>query len=202
MPGDVRPLKLHVELASRCGAWGEARRILARLLEHLPGDPATEARFRTVAALADTGKTVDQALREVEKTGHLAGEDGPTEPRTSATNKSIRPLLKRLIQEDGVEAAFFVRGATALVQGKKGATAERTARGVRDIVSSCRTAARKLGLGQAHEVRIEGEFGTLLVAPSEQGSGALWCLGGITRRHDECLRELAGAALNTPEEEA
>ena len=192
LPQDARPLKLRLQLSSRCGAWSEARRALARLLELCPGDPHLEARFRTVLTLSETSRSVDQALRDVEKSGRFADEE--SEADRGSTSGSVRPMLQLLARESGVQAAFYVRGATALVQGPKGATAERTARGVREIVGSCRTAARRLGLGQAHEVRIEGDFGTLLVAPGELGAAALWCVADVTRRHEEGLRELAGAA--------
>lgn len=200
LPGDPRPIRLELELASHCGAWTEARRALARLLELSPGDPTLEARFRTVVTLAQKSKTLDQALRDVEKSGCLADEPRPIDGVASGAEESqgsaggVRPMLQALARENGVQAAFYVRGGTALVQGPKGATAERTARGVREIVSSCRTAARRLGLGQAQEVRLEGSFGTLLVAPGEIGSGALWCVGGVTRRQEEGLRDLASLA--------
>lgn len=197
---DARPLRLHLQLASRVGAWADARRSLARLLEILPGDPNLEARFRTVLSLADGSKTFDQALRDVERSGRLV-DDEPEAERAN-TGASVRPMLQSLAREPGVQAAFYVRGGTALVQGPKGATAERTARGVREIVGSCRTAARRLGLGQAFEVRVEGSFGTLLVAPGELGSGALWCTGDITRQHEEALRDLAGLAAQAEEIEA
>jgi hypothetical protein len=193
MPADPRPLRLELTIASRCGAWAEVRRCLARLLELTPGEPALEARFRTVMSLSATSKTFEQALREVERSGRFA--DDEPESDSGAASGNIRPMLQTLAREPGVRAAFYVRGATALVQGPKGATAERTARGVREVVQSCRTAARRLGLGQATEVRLEGDFGTLLVAPGELGSGALWCSGKeVTRRHEQALRDLAGAA--------
>ncbi|MBL8861801.1 MAG: hypothetical protein JNK02_07285 [Planctomycetes bacterium] len=192
LPNDPRPLRLFLQIASRIGAWGEARRALARLLEHCPGDPTLEARFRTVAALAEGSKTIEQALREVERTGRLA-DDAP-DRKEGSENVSVRPMLQSLVQEPGVQAAFFARGATALVQGPKGATAERTARGVREVVSGCRAAARKLGLGAAQSARLEGDFGTLVLVIGEQGSSALWCDGSANSRHEERLRQLAGAA--------
>lgn len=193
MPADPQPLRLQLQIASRCGAWGEARRSLAHLLELTPGDPGLEARFRTVMTLSESAKTLDQALRDVEKSGRLA-DDEPDNERPGAAG-NVRPMLQLLAREPGVRAAFYVRGGTALVQGPKGATADRAARGVREVVMCCRTAARRLGLGQATEVRLEGEFGTLLVSPGELGSGALWCDGGtITRRHEQGLRDLAGIA--------
>lgn len=193
LPMDPRPLRLRVTLASRCGAWQDARRALARLLELYPGDPTLEARFRTVVTLAETGPTVERALREVERSGRLV-DDEQAQPQQHVSARSIRPMLQNILREPGVQAAFYVRGGTALVQGPRGATAERTARGVREIVTQCRTAARRLGLGQALEVRIEGDFGTLMVVPGDVGSGALWCAGPSTHRHDEALRDLAAIA--------
>jgi len=104
---------------------------------------------------------------------------------------SIRPLLQALACEPGVQAALYARGATALVQGPKGATAERTARSVREVVLKSRTAARRLGLGQVQEVQLEGEFGTLLIAPGELGAGAVWCAGSALPR--EALFDLVAA---------
>ncbi|MFN0242777.1 MAG: tetratricopeptide repeat protein [Planctomycetota bacterium] len=204
IPSDARPIQLELDIASHCGAWTEARRALARLLEITPGDPVLEARFRTVANLAQNTKTMEQALREVERSGRLVDEPqeanvNASEDSERATAGSVRPMLQSLTREAGVQAAFYVRGGTALVQGPKGATAERTARGVREIVQSCKSAARRLGLGQAQEVRLEGSFGTLLVAPGELGSGALWCVGPVTRRHEEGLRDLAGLASKAQE---
>jgi hypothetical protein len=193
MPGDPRALRLQLQIASRCGAWQEARRAVAHLLELTPGEPALEARFRTVVTLSESAKTLDQALRDVEKSGRFADDEPESERPGAAGN--VRPMLQTLSREPGVRAAFYVRGGTALVQGPKGATADRAARGVREVVMCCRTAARRLGLGQATEVRLEGDFGTLLVAPGELGSGALWCDGGpVTRRHEQGLRDLAGIA--------
>jgi hypothetical protein len=83
------------------------------------------------------------------------------------------------------------------VQGPKGPTAERTARTVREILHASRSAARRLGLGQTSEVRLEGDFGTLLAIPGELGAGALWIAGEVTRRHEEGLRDLAAAATST-----
>lgn len=192
LPGDPRPVRLFLQLASRIGAWADARRAIARLLEHFPGDPALEARFRTVVALADGAKNVEHALREVERTGRLV--DDEPERKEPVETGGVRPLLQSLVREPGVQAAFFARGSTALVQGPKGATAERTARGVREVVTGCRSAARKLGLGAAQSARLEGDFGTLMLVIGEQGSSALWCDGPGNHRHEERLRQLSTAA--------
>jgi tetratricopeptide (TPR) repeat protein len=197
LTGDERPHRLRLQLASRSGAWLEARRALARLLELHPGDPALEARFRNVATLAEKGRTVDQALREVEKSGRLVDEE-PTDEKQPAGG-DVRPVLQALGKEPGVKAAFYVRGATALVQGPKGPTADRMARGVREVVSSCRSAARRLGLGQATEVTLEGEFGTLYLRPEESASAAIWCEGQLSRRHEDGVRDLLGKSCSEAE---
>ncbi|MBL8856888.1 MAG: hypothetical protein JNL28_00060 [Planctomycetes bacterium] len=200
LPGDPRPLRLHLQLVQRCGAWGDARAALTKLLEHFPGDPSLEARYRTIDALSENSKTFEQALREVEKTGRLADEE-PESARPTGSPASIRPLLQSMLQQESVQAAFFVRGATALVQGPKGATAERLARGVREIVMNSKTTSRKLGLGAAREVRVDGAFGTLLLAPGEYGSGAVWCDREPTRQHEQSLRDLAVASGDRTENE-
>jgi tetratricopeptide (TPR) repeat protein len=208
LPEDVRPLDLHAQLAARAGVWGEARKDLARLLELQPGNPILESRFRMAIAMFEGPKTVDQALREVERTGRLADEPrDTTAPKTSPSASPeaeesgtapalARPLLQAIARVPGVQAAFFLRGSTALVQGPKGPTAERTARTVREILHASRGAARRLGLGQTNEVRLEGEFGTLLAIPGELGAGALWIAGEVSRRHEEGLRDLAAAATS------
>ena len=204
MPGQDGPLRLQLELYSRIGAWAEARRVLARLLELVPGDQHLEARFRSVDALSAQSKSVEQALRAVEKSGRFSDEQGEVEAAASASpneRSAVRPLLQALSREQGVQAAFFVRGATALVQGPRGYTAERTARGVREILAASRSAARKLGLGQASEMRFEGGFGCLVIAPGELGAGAVWASNEqLSRRSEEALRDLAGIASQAREE--
>jgi tetratricopeptide (TPR) repeat protein len=190
VPTDPRPIRLRVALTSRCGAWQDARRGLARLLELFPGDPALEARFRTVVTLAENSRPLDQALREIERSGRLV--DDETGDGSRVSSRTIRPALQSLTTEPGVQAAFYVRGGTALVQGPRGPTAERAARSVREVVTLCRTASRRMGLGTPFEVRVEGDFGTLLIAPGEVASGALWARGPVSHRHELALRELAG----------
>lgn len=193
MPSDERPLRLMLEILCRVGAWSDARRVLARLLELCPGEPYLEARFRTVAALVGRSKELEACLRDVEKTGRFADEaEENTSNAPQNAGLTVRPLLQALTREKGVLASFYVRGQTALVQGPRGYTAERTARGVGEILSTSRTAGRKLGLGQALEVRLEGSFGSLVLSPGEMGAGAVWIEGTqLTRRMEQGLQDLA-----------
>ena len=101
-------------------------------------------------------------------------------------------VLHELARQPDVQAALYVRGATALVQGPKGATAERTARTVQTILSASRSAARRLGLGQVFQVQLEGPFGTLSIAPGEQDAGAILCSGPLGRAREEALLGMAG----------
>lgn len=200
LPGDKRPLRLMLELTSRAGAWQNARSAIARLLELTPGDPALEARFRTVMSLAERSGDFDHALRAVERSGRLADEDPEAERR--ATSGSVRPMLQELAAQDGVRGAFYVRGGTALVQGPRGATAERTARGVREVIQATRTAARRLGLGQPEEIRAEGDFGTLLARPGASGAGALWTTDSPTNKQTAMLDDVTATAQSNLEEQS
>ena len=200
LPEDERVWRLQLAFTSRIGAWSDARRAAAKLLEILPGDPALEARYRALGSAGDGPGSIDKALREVERFGKLA--DDQADPSTAVTNSAaIRPLLRTLGTEPGVLAALYTRGATALVQGPRGATAERTARSVREIVQHSRAATRRLGLGQTLEVVLEGGFGSLAVVPGDQGASALWSEAPITARQRRSLADLVGAVANTREEE-
>jgi tetratricopeptide (TPR) repeat protein len=200
-PTDMRPARLQLSIYSRCGAWNEARTCLARLLELYPGDPALEARFRTVASLAEKSRSLDSALREVERTGNFV-DDESDDDRAQNAASSVRPVLQSIASEPGVRGAFYVRGATALVQGPKGATAERQARGVRELVSSSRSAARRLGLGQPLEVSFEGDFGALHINPGSVGAAAIWTERQPSRKHLEALASLSRFENQSPEVEA
>ena len=81
-------------------------------------------------------------------------------------------------------------------------TADRMARGVREVVGSCRTAARRLGLGQAIEVTLEGDFGTLQLRPDESASAAVWCAGEVGRNHEAGLRDILARSGTGPEVDA
>jgi tetratricopeptide (TPR) repeat protein len=193
---DPRPLRMRLQLYTAVGAWRDARRIVSQLLEIDPGDPALEARFRTLNTMAERAPSFDAALREVERSGRLADEVGDRGGEVATSSTTIRPRLQALAAEDGVEAALFQRGATALVQGQKGATAERTARAVREVVAKSQTAARRLGLGHAQQIELEGSFGRLTVQPNEVGYAALWSAGPVSERHRTQLAELIGASEN------
>lgn len=196
LPDDIRPLLLQEEIATRIGAWKEARTCLQRLLELVPGAPEIEARFRRVKALSEGAKALDRALTDVERSGRFASEE-PEQARAQQ-DVSVRPMLQELGAQEEVRAAVYLRGATALVQGPRGATAERTARCVREIVVEARSSARRMRLGQPSSVLLEGEFGSLLLSPGEQGTSALWCQGEIKHRHEELLRDLSDKAVIGP----
>lgn len=197
MPGDERPLRGRLELASRCGAWLDVRTTVARLLELHPGDPQLEGRFRSVCSLAERSPGVEQALRQVELTGRFVDDEQENEQGPAV--RSVRPELQGLTAEAGVKAAFYVRGGTALVQGPKGATAERMARSVRELVGAARMSARRLGLGRALDLRIEGSFGTVLLAAGDVGGAALWCEGSVPPRLEQRVTELSRVVTNAKE---
>jgi tetratricopeptide (TPR) repeat protein len=191
MPGDPEPLELRLELYTRIGAWAEAHTLVARLLERNPGDPHLEERYRTLGTMMDNSPTVDRALRTVEKTGRLMDEEQGGAGNAAIDSRSIRPRLRELQALEGVHAAIYTRGSTALVQGPKGATAERTARAAREVVTRSRAAARRLGLGQAHEIEIEGDFGHLVAVPGALGAAAIWSNAPLRDRERRALAALA-----------
>lgn len=198
---DARTWRLRLELCAAIGAWREARRAAARLLELDPGDPDLEVQFRTFDARSSESVEIREALREVERTGRLQNESRNDSARAQASlTRDVRPALRSLAHEQDVRAALYLRGATALVQGPKGATAERTARQVREVVQSTRTIARRLGLGLVNELRLEGDFGTLLVSTTEADAAVLWTCDAPSSAHERALADLSGWAPAAEEE--
>lgn len=195
---DPRTWTLRVDLASRIGAWAEAHRAASMLLELAPGDPVFEGRFRRLATLKHGSPDIDQALREVERTGRLTDDDQRNAKR-DVVQRDVRPQLQQVASEPGVHAAVYLRGSTALVQGPRGATAERTARAVRRIAKTGRAAARRLGLGQVSSVSLEGNFGTIAVVTGDTDAGAIWCSGKLSRARERTLQNLAGVDGDTEE---
>jgi len=151
-----------------------------------------EGRFRVVHARCDKSKELMRGLSDVERSGSFA--DDEEDHHSNSSSFAVRPMLKELGADSDVRAAVYLRGGTALVQGPRGATAERTARTVRELVKSSRATARRIGLGQPVEVLLEGEFGSLLLSPGEQSTSALWCSGSVKRKHEELLKNLSGMA--------
>jgi len=190
LPHDLRPLRAKLDFLTRIGAWKDARDCAARCLSVEPGTLELEGRYRTLSARAEGSPSFERALHEVERSGRLPGEDDGEGAR--ATTGSVQALLRELAGQADVQAALYVRGSTALVQGPKGATAERTARSVQTILSGSRSAARRLGLGQVFQIQLEGSFGTLSIAPGEQDAGALLCSGPLGRAREEALLGMAG----------
>lgn len=190
LPRDKRPLRLQFEIARRCGAWEDARRALARLLELMPGNPLLEARFRRVLANCAHSKPLQRALVDVERSGQFL--DDEPEEAGSFDRESLRPALKRLASSPEVHVAFFLRGNTALVQGARGPTADRTARAVREVLQVSQASARRMALGRALEIRVEGSFGALTLKPGSRGASAAWTSNRPQGEVRAMLDELSG----------
>lgn len=190
-PRDVEGLRMRLRLATRLGAWDEARRATQELLEQLPGDPVLEARFRSLESMGEGGPKLDRAMLQVESSGLFADESG--DPQDGIDDVDVRPVLRELARRSEVRAAMYLKGSTMLVQGPRGATAERHARVVKSILGTSRTSSRRLGLGQVHQVQIEGDFGTLAISPGEMDASALWVEGTISKQLLDALEGISGA---------
>lgn len=193
LPLDPRPWRARAELCAKVGAWGEARAAVGRLLELAPGDAALEARHRTLGALAVGAKGLEAALREVELGGRFSDE--VEEAASDDVGSTALPqLLARAAALPGARAVCVLRGATALLSGEKGASAERSARGLRDSLSASRAFARKLGLGALREVRLEHDDGATMCECGEVASVAMRLSGAPGAEHKSAILELARAA--------
>jgi tetratricopeptide (TPR) repeat protein len=200
LPRDVRVWRLTLRLTVAIGAWGEARTAAQRVLDLEPGDPQTEALHRRLASMVEGAPDVDRALIHVQQSGRLVEAGDPRDQRATPSAE-VRPLMKELTSRDGVNATVYVRGSTALVQGLRGATAERAARSVRSMVSSARATARGMGLGHVSELEMTGDFGSMVVAAGELDAGALWYAGPVGPSERRSLMDMVGAGAGRTQEQ-
>ncbi|MFT7539563.1 MAG: tetratricopeptide (TPR) repeat protein [Gammaproteobacteria bacterium] len=199
-PRDVEGLRLRLKLCTRLGAWDDARKAVQELLEQLPGDPLLEARFRSLQAMGVCDVKIDRAMLEVESTGFFADESNGSPDQ--GADIDVRPVLRDIARRPEVQAAMYLKGSTMLVQGPRGATAERHARVVKSVLGCSRTTGRRLGLGQIVQVQLEGDFGTLAISPGEMDAGALWVTGRISSSLLATLGGITSGTLSDSQEVA
>lgn len=202
-PGDGRELRLRLRFASRIGAFAEAKRAAERLLSLAPGDRDLEAQYRALSEKGDNSPTFERALHRVEQTGRFADDSGTgNRPKIGPPVGDVRGQLRKLTAKPSVNGAIYLRGDTALVQGWKGASAERMARGLRAVMRSSRHAARRLGFGAIRKIELEGDFGAFSVLPGSIDAGGVWCEGRPGPEVEQMLGGLSGIANGELEEAA
>ncbi|MDA0947057.1 MAG: hypothetical protein O2799_00980 [Planctomycetota bacterium] len=175
--GDGMAHEVCAELARMVGAHAAERAALARLIEAQPGQPELEARYREALACVGGPASFSAALEAVTRGGvvtPLSSSYSQEREVEAATLAGVRPRLKELLAGSQAAFASFHRGGTALVQGATGPTADRTARGVRDLVRAGRDGARRLGLGPVRGIRVLGAHGDLAVRSSSRTAAAAW----------------------------
>jgi hypothetical protein len=196
--GDGLAHEVRAELARMVGAHAAERAALARLIEASPGQPELEARYREALARVGGQGTFTAALDAVTR-GGVVTPRSPSHPQEreveAATLAGVRPRLKELVTTSQAAFASFHRGGTALVQGASGPTADRTARGVRDLVRAGRDGARRLGLGPVRGVRVLGAHGDLAVRISSSTAAGVWSRGQLGPRELSELEALAEQAV-------
>ena len=77
--------------------------------------------------------------------------------------------------------------------------ADRSARAVRDILTTSRSSSRKLLLGTPVEVRCEGGGGSLVLKSGDEGTAAVWAARSLTGTSRRLMSELSSGF---PAEEA
>jgi len=190
----LEPLRLELRFMLAIGAFGRARDVVAELLDHQPGDAELEARYRALEGPAATAPEPRRALARVEESGRLATDRAET---GALQSEDIRPALQRLAAAPGCGASVFLRGSTALIQGPRGATAQRTARGMKNALKAARTVSRRLDLGPLRELEIEGDFGQLVGEVGERDAALGWFRREVQPAERERLRDLSGAQPST-----
>lgn len=194
MPRDSRPLRLMQALWMDLGMFAEARSATAELLQMLPGDVQLEQDFRWLKSQPDQGLDSSRALAEAESRG--LDQRASVKPRGEQSPRDVREELRALADDAGVRAALYLRGSTALIQGPRGATAERCARAIKHTLQSSRGAALRLGLGQLESVHVSGDFGNLEYLCGRGDAAALWSEVPVNDRQRAEMADLTGAQVD------
>lgn len=193
MPRDSRPLRAQQGLWIELRLFKEAKAATAELLQMLPGDVQLEQEFRWLKSQPEVPMDVARALAEAEASG-LHVRESQSSPAENGP-RDVREELRGLTEAPGVRAALYLRGSTALIQGPRGATAERCARAIKNTLQSSRAASLRLGLGQLETVHVSGDFGTLEYLCGRGDAAALWSEQRITERQRADLADLTGSQL-------
>jgi tetratricopeptide (TPR) repeat protein len=193
MPRDPRPLRAQRGLWMELRLFKEAKAATAELLQMLPGDVQLEQEYRWLKSQPEEPLDVAHALVEAEARGLEVHESQRT--RGESGPRDVREELRALADAPGVRAALYLRGSTALIQGPRGATAERCARAIKHTLQSSRSAALRLGLGQLETVHVTGDFGTLEYLCGRGDAAALWSEQRVTEAQRRDLADLTGSQL-------
>ena len=163
---------------SRIGAWAEARTLVARLLELMPGDPhARGALPRARRSLRTARRRSSRRCATVEKTGRLVDEERrgrrrgrdrqPLHPPAAARSCVLRGRARGDLRARRDRPRPGAEGRDRRAHGA------RRARDRLEVPHRGAPARARRG----HEVGIEGGFGTLL-----GGAGGSWARGPSGRR--------------------
>ena len=193
LPRDPRPLRVQQGLWIELRLLKGAEAATAELLQMLPGDVQLEQEYRWLKSQPDDQMDVSRALAEAEARGLRPREVEAA--RVENAPRDLREELRTLTQRQGVRAALYLRGSTALIQGPRGATAERCARAIKNTLQSARAASLRLGLGQLETVHVSGDFGTLEYLCGRGDAAALWSEQRINDRQRSELADLTGSQL-------
>ena len=190
LPGTSAPCACSSRSPGAAGPWEDARWALARLLELMPGNPLLEARFRRVLANCAHSKPLQRAARR-------RGADRSVPGRRGGGGRGLR---SRVPATDAQAAGVGARGSRGVLPSwQHGSRARRSSRrptaqrAVREVLQVSRASARRMALGRALEIRVEGSFGALTLMPGSLGASAAW--SSHSPRGDarpRCSRSLSG----------
>lgn len=176
-PADPQARRLLAELLYRIGAVRVAQRHLRELLAHDAGNQQIAALLAYVSTLEDHGDDLQGLLAEVEQHGSLRHPPMPTRPPTGDDGglAGVRDGLSHVAEMPGVSKAAFIRGAKALVKGAIRDGRDPFLRSARVIARSAHRFARKVDIGSATKMIVEGPFGRICVCVYGEVLAAALC---------------------------
>ncbi|MFQ5505473.1 MAG: tetratricopeptide repeat protein [Planctomycetota bacterium] len=192
-PSNLKAHRLIAHLFFRIGAIRQAREHLELLRDLEKSDEESRRMLNQIADQADNDEEPEILLERVETRGALPNRSiSALEKQKVVANEEaisgIREGLSRLVQNEGVCKAAYIRGGKALVKGDIRNGRDPFLKTVRVIAKAAQRAVRRMDLGNFSKGIVEGSFGHICICTFGDVSAAVQCASGT--RIDDILSDL------------
>ena len=197
-PDDVATRTMFAELLYRIGAVQLAAKHLQRVLRAAPGDATATGLLIHLSGLADQGGDVQLLLEDVQRHGALR-HPTPAAAAPRAADESLAGVRSGLAQVSdiaGVRKVAFIRGSKAMVKGAIRDGKDPFLRVARVVAKAAQRFARRLDIGHANKLVVDGRFGHVCVCAFGDSLAAAQCDPGANlERVLAELQEIVAGAL-------
>lgn len=181
--GNLPAHRMLANLFFRIGAVKQAREHLHYLKQHGASDEEVLLLLNQIEGMPDNEEDPEQLLSRVEERGALMNRSlgGIKKQKAVATEEAIsgiRDGLSKLLEQEGVLKAAYIRGSKALVKGDIRSGKDPFLKTVRVIGKAAQRATRRMDLGNFSKGVVHGSFGNICICCFGDVCAAVQCSQG------------------------